>query len=164
MKLDQAVGILTRPELLMQHARRPHKLAVQVYDPGRIGGTPCSEVTGIHVGFDWNAGTVLISTQEPLTRLSAEDVEAIRKSVSLGQSWHAYEAYKVQKAKEDALVTEVTTLKALLLKAQTNLTGMAGALKDMDEYNDLEGELETVSDLVDRIEDTLNPEEVEPDE
>jgi hypothetical protein len=65
-----------------------------------MGGTPCSVVTGIHAGFDWNAGTLLISTAEQLTRLSPEDVEAIRKSVSLGQSWHAYEAYKVQVAKQ----------------------------------------------------------------
>lgn len=104
MKLDQAVGILTRPDLLMQHARRPHKLAVQVFDPGRIGGTPCSEVTGIHVGFDWNAGTVLISTAEQLTRLSPEDIEAIRKSVSMSQSWHAYEAHKATLAKHDAVL------------------------------------------------------------
>lgn len=94
----------------MQHARRPHKLAVQVYDPGRIGGTPCSEVTDIHAGIDWNSGTILISTKEQLTRLSPEDVEAIRTSVSMGQSWHAYEAYKKQKAKEDLLQERLTWL------------------------------------------------------
>lgn len=104
MKLDQAVDILTRPELVMQHASRPHKLAVQVFDPGRIGGTPCSEVTGIHVGFDWNAGKVLITTKEQLTRLSEEDLAAIRKSVSLGQSWHAYEEHKATLAKHDAVL------------------------------------------------------------
>lgn len=99
MKLDQAVGILTRPELVMQHARRPHKLAVQIFEPGRIGGTPCSAVTDIHVGFDWNAGTILITCAEQLTRLSPEDVEAIRTSVKMGQSWHAYQGYKEQQAK-----------------------------------------------------------------
>lgn len=60
-------------------------------------------------------------------------------------------------------MSDLDKLKALLLEAQTNLTGMAGALKGLDEYGDLEGELETVSDLVDRIEDALNP-EVEDDE
>lgn len=83
----------------MQHSRRPHKLAVEVYEPGRIGGTPCSEVTHIQAGFDWNAGTVMISTAEKLTRLSPEDVEAIRTSVKMGQSWHAYQGYKEQQAK-----------------------------------------------------------------
>lgn len=78
----------------MQHSRRPHKVAVEVFEPGRIGGTPCSEVTHIHAGFDWNAGTVLITTAEKLTRLSEEEVADIRKSVSLGQSWHAYQAHK----------------------------------------------------------------------
>lgn len=59
---------------------------------------------------------------------------------------------------------EIAKLKALLLEAQTNLTGMAGAVKSLDEYDDLEGELETISDLVDRIEDALNPVEDDPDE
>ncbi len=53
--------------------------------------------------------------------------------------------------------TEVDKLKALLAKAQTNLTGMVGAVKTMDEYGDLEAELEEVRELVDEIEEALNP-------
>lgn len=56
-------------------------------------------VTGIHAGFDWNVGTILITCAEQLTRLSPEDVEAIRTSVKMGQSWHAYQGYKEQQAK-----------------------------------------------------------------
>lgn len=90
MKLDQAVGILTRPELQVQHARRPHTLAVEVFQPGALGGTPCSVVVGIDVGFDWNAGTVMIRTAEPLTRLTPEEVADIRVHVAKGTSMEAY--------------------------------------------------------------------------
>lgn len=129
MKLDHAVGILTRPELLTEHARRPIKLAVQVFQPGSLGGTPCSEVIGLHHGFDWNAGTLLIETKEPLTRLSPEDVAAIHKSAAGGQSWHAYEAWKQQEAKLLQLRLALNAIKsvpgcpeAILNLAETALT------------------------------------------
>lgn len=99
MLLTQALEELMRDSLLRENERRPIKLAVEVFEPGRIGGTPCSMVKYLNPGFDWNAGTLLIVPSEPLTRLSTEDVEAIRQSISKGQSWHAYQEFKEQDAK-----------------------------------------------------------------
>lgn len=99
MQLTQALEELMRDSLLRENERRPIKLAVEVFEPGRIGGTPCSEVKYLNPGFDWNAGTLLIVPSEPLTRLSAEDVAAIHASISKGQSWHAYQEFKEQDAK-----------------------------------------------------------------
>lgn len=67
---------------------------MRIQSEGGLGGTPAVPVTGIHAGFDWDSGKVLISTERALTGLSAEDVEAIRTSVRQGSSWHAYQANK----------------------------------------------------------------------
>lgn len=78
------------------------KVVIRVERPGSIGGTPCVEVESLHAGFDWDSGKLLIYPAKPLTALSAEDVAAIHESVSKGQSWHAYEAYKKQMARIDS--------------------------------------------------------------
>lgn len=91
----------------MQHSvtedqRRPMKLVVVVHSPGSMGGTPCVEIEHIAAGFDWNSGKLMFTPATPLTKLSPEDVEAIRESVAKGQSWHAYEAHKAINAKLNA--------------------------------------------------------------
>lgn len=90
MELKTATEILSRE----RHDRRPMKLVVVLHRPGSMGGTPCIEVEGIHDGFDWDAGKVMIHTAQPLTLLSPEDVTAIHESVKKGQSWHAFEAHR----------------------------------------------------------------------
>lgn len=104
---------------VMQHSitedeRRPMKLVIVVQCQGSLGGTPCVEVGNVQAGFDWDTGKLLIYPAAPLTTLSAQDVEAIRESVSKGQSWHAYGAYKKQKdnqkaveVQRDALLTDL---------------------------------------------------------
>ncbi|MNN62065.1 hypothetical protein D3C81_1773410 [compost metagenome] len=57
----------------------------------------------------------MVYPAEPLTKLSAEDVEAIRKSVAGSQSWHAYEAYKKYREHLQAVHTERDQLLAALL-------------------------------------------------
>ena len=87
MKLSEALSFLERIRL---RGGDPD-LVVTVQSEGGLGGTPAVAVTGIHAGFDWDAGRVLISTASALTGLSAEDVEAIHTSVRRGSSWHAYQ-------------------------------------------------------------------------
>lgn len=77
-------------------------VVIKIERPGSIGGTPCVAVTSLNVGFDWDNGKLILVPQHPLTMLTAEDVAAIRESVSKGQSWHAYEAHKKQKALIDS--------------------------------------------------------------
>ncbi len=90
MKLSDAMLILER---IRAQGGDP-ELLVTIQSEGGLGGTPSVAVTGIHAGFDWDSGKVLISTERALTGLSAEDVEAIRASVRQGSSWHAYQAHK----------------------------------------------------------------------
>lgn len=74
-------------------------------------------MTSINPGFDWDNGTIFLEPESPLTLLTPEDVAAIHKSVSLGQSWHSYQDYKRAKEKNDArfqwLADEGATIKSL---------------------------------------------------
>jgi hypothetical protein len=85
---------------LLEHAKicgemgKELQLKVRVHTPGKVGGSGCVSVTGMYLGFDWDAGKVLIHTDKQLTTMSPEDVEAINKSVKEGQSWHAYQQHK----------------------------------------------------------------------
>lgn len=76
----------------------PHKasapLRLVIHQPGGIGGTPTVGVKAIHAGFDWDSNTILIYPEEQLTRLTPDEVAAITKSVSKGQSWHSYQQFK----------------------------------------------------------------------
>jgi hypothetical protein len=111
---------------VMQHSiteneRRPMKLVIAIQSQGSMGGTPCVEVGNVQAGFDWDSGKLMIYPATPLTTLTTEDVAAIRESVSKGQSWHAYEAYKKQKAVQKAVEVQRDHLLADLQEAATTL-------------------------------------------
>lgn len=94
MKLSDAIETLER---IYEHAgsrRDDMELVVVVHQPGTVGGIPCVGVDSIHAGFDWNAGRVLLVVDTPLTKLSADDIVAINKSMQTAQSWHAVQANK----------------------------------------------------------------------
>ena len=58
---------------------------VCVQSQGELRGhTPAVAVTDAHAGFDWDSGRVLLSTENPLVALSADEVSAILKSVRAG--------------------------------------------------------------------------------
>ena len=71
------------------------EVLVCVQSQGELRGhTPAVAVTEAHAGFDWDRGRVLLSPERPLIALSAEQVDAIVKSLRRGQSWHAYQTQK----------------------------------------------------------------------
>lgn len=90
----------------LQHASpsRPLRLVIRKHNPGGMSGHGTTEVESIAVGFDWEAGRVILTPAKPLTELTPEQVQAIEKSVRQGGSWHAYEAQK--KLRERALKAE----------------------------------------------------------
>lgn len=92
--------------------RRDHKLVIALHAPGSVGPSPSVAVERIDVGFDWNAGQVIFKPVEPLTRLTAEQVVAIEKSVRLGQSWHAYQSYQKQAERIKVLEAQVADLQS----------------------------------------------------
>lgn len=98
--------------------QRPHTLGVVISSPGSIGGTPVVPVESISGGIDWDMGKVLIHPATPLTTLSVDDLAAIKKSVRLGQSWHAYQGSVKLAAEIKALTAEVADLKRQLAAAK----------------------------------------------
>jgi len=90
----------------LQHASpsRPLRLVIRKHNPGGMSGHGTTEVQSIAVGFDWEAGRVVITPAKPMTELTPEDVEAITKSVRAGGSWHAYKSQ--EKLRERALKAE----------------------------------------------------------
>ncbi|BET96977.1 hypothetical protein [Xenorhabdus taiwanensis] len=69
-------------------------LRLVIHQPGGIGGTPTVGMKAIHAGFDWDSNTILIYPEEQLTRLTPDEVAAITKSISKGQSWHSQQQLK----------------------------------------------------------------------
>lgn len=88
------------------------ELAVAVWAPGTLGGSPRVGVTSLEVGFDWDAGYVLVRTERELCALGADERDAIVQSVRQGQSWHAYQAQKKLRARIAELEAEVAALRA----------------------------------------------------
>ncbi len=100
MNLQQALEVLTQASL-------ENSLAVEVFAPGRIGGTPCVPVRAISLGFDWDHGKVLLRPEVALTELKPEDLEAIRASVKQAQSWHTWQVLKRQKERYEAKIAQL---------------------------------------------------------
>lgn len=109
---------------LSQQAPANATLRVCVFSPGSIGPAPTCEITDISSGFDWDSGKILIDTEEPLTRLSPEDVADIRKSVSRGQSWHAYQRHKQMKAELEEKEVELRTVQASLESLRSEIVAL----------------------------------------
>lgn len=75
-------------------APRHRSLAIRRFNPGAAAAFQTVAVRAIDAGFDWEAGSVVLTPAKPLTELSAEQVAAIQASVRAGNSWHAYERFK----------------------------------------------------------------------
>lgn len=84
-------------------------VAVIVERPGSIGPTPATPVVSASADFDWDNGSFLIKTSDPLTLLSPKDVEDIRQSVRKGGSWHAFQAHKRLQGEIDSLRAKLKT-------------------------------------------------------
>lgn len=90
---------------------REMELSIRVLAPGSIGGAPCVAVKDIQIGFDWDHGKILLEPEIPLTRLSADDVLAIKEDAKKGQSWSAFQKYKAMRDEIEALKAEIARLK-----------------------------------------------------
>lgn len=103
-------------EIIEKAKGRRERLTFEVVinQPGGLGGTPAVDFVTMSLGFDWDAGRILLQPEKPLTLLAAEDVAAIRESVRKGQSWHAYQAHQRHEAEKEALRDEIAVLRARL--------------------------------------------------
>ncbi|EDA8520890.1 hypothetical protein A4K68_22165 [Salmonella enterica subsp. enterica serovar Rissen] len=105
--------------------RRDMDVTIVVHSPGRIGSTPSVEVQSIQVGFDWDAGQVMIFPAQPLTTLTPEQITDITDSVRKGQSWHAYQEYKKHKEQLEKLSIELDAAKQRIAELESNRATLA---------------------------------------
>ncbi|HAM5574852.1 TPA: hypothetical protein ACF3WA_001926 [Escherichia coli] len=105
--------------------RRDIDVTIVVHSPGSIGSTPSVEVQSIQVGFDLDAGQVMIFPAQPLTTLTPEQVADITDSVRKGQSWHAYQEYKKHKEQLEKLSIELDAAKQRIAELEGNRTALA---------------------------------------
>ena len=111
LSLETAIEQLQRIE--NEHSYRPWRLVIRKTNPGGMSGHQTTEVQGIYVGFDHEAGRVVIQPAKPLTELSPEQVEAIQKSVREGGSWHAEQ-------RENKLRERIAELEAEVARLHSN--------------------------------------------
>lgn len=83
---------------------RKLKLKIPIFSPGSLGGTPSLDIHDLSLGFDHDQGRLFFCTEQQLSALSREEISAIQKSVSMGQSYHAYQQYKAMRAEHATLV------------------------------------------------------------
>lgn len=93
--------------LLTDMVRNPHaptslRICVIPAD-ATMGPQPTTGVKAIVEGFDWDQGCVLVSPEQPLTVLSAEQVKDIQQSMRQGSNWHTYRRHERMQLQIDAL-------------------------------------------------------------
>ncbi|EIP9221040.1 hypothetical protein LT875_002487 [Salmonella enterica] len=97
--------------------KRPVRVAIPVELPtATIGASPAVPVVNVSTGFDWDDGTLFIHPQQPLTPLSADDLEEIRKCRKEGQNWAMYKAHERFRIERDGLVDTIHKLRTALLQ------------------------------------------------
>ncbi|EEG9376406.1 hypothetical protein D6C23_004088 [Escherichia coli] len=114
--------------------RRDMDVTIVVHSPGRIGSTPSVEVQSIQVGFDWDAGQVMIFPAQPLTTLTPEQITDITDSVRKGQSWHAYQEYKKHKEQLEKLSIELDTAKQRIAELEGNRAALAAENAGLNKF------------------------------
>jgi len=121
MKLQGLIDVINNSNISTD---RDINVRVVVHSPGSLGSTPAVDVKQIAFGIDWDNNTLLIYTDDDLTRLTPEQVNEISESVSKGNSWHSYQSYKTQKKEIDDLKNELKQaknfIKSLVLKELTD--------------------------------------------
>ncbi|WHG49637.1 hypothetical protein [Escherichia coli] len=124
--------------------RRDMDVTIVVHSPGSIGSTPSVEVQSIQVGFDWDAGQVMIFPAQPLTTLTPEQITDITDSVRKGQSWHAYQEYKKHKEQLEKLSIELDAAKQRIAELESERVVLAAenelARKAVQEFCDVVGD------------------------
>lgn len=89
---------------MMRNPHPPTALRICVIPADSVmGPQPTTGVKAIVEGFDWDSGTVLITPEQPLTVLSAEQVRDIQQSMRQGSNWHTYRRHERMQLQIDAL-------------------------------------------------------------
>lgn len=89
-------------------------VCIEHYSPGHVGGRPVVDVYGADYGFDWDNGKFIITPDCKLTKLTQEEVQAIKESAGKAQSWHMFKAYEEHAKEVKSLKAKIKELEGLL--------------------------------------------------
>lgn len=90
---------------------------VKVFAPGGLRMVPLVEVKRIARDIDLGSGNVYVELVDEVSKVSADEREAIMTSVRRGGSWHAYQAHKRSAEKIEVLERRISQLTAALAVA-----------------------------------------------
>lgn len=81
-------------KLFIEHIEknRPRQLdntvEIAIVSQGSIGGMPTVKIKDMVEGIDWDNGKFIIYTDEPVIKLTPEELKDVRKSISQAYSYH----------------------------------------------------------------------------
>ena len=81
-----------------------------------IGALPTVAVVSVTQGMDWDAGTLMLSPQQPLTPLTPDELAEIKRCRQEGQSWAIYKAHERWQGERNGLVDTINKLRTALLQ------------------------------------------------
>ena len=90
---------------------------VKVFTPGGLRMVPLVEVRRIARDIDLGSGNVYVELVDEVSKVSADERDAIMTSVRRGGSWHAYQAHKRSAEKIEVLERRISQLTAALAVA-----------------------------------------------
>lgn len=71
---------------------RPRELnntvEISIVSQGSIGGMPTVKIRDMVCGIDWDNGKFIIYTDEPVIKLTPDELKDVRKSISQAYSYH----------------------------------------------------------------------------
>ncbi|MDP4076229.1 hypothetical protein [Acidovorax sp. A1169] len=101
-------------EIILRASTRKLDDEVRIVAQARAATMGPRHTVGLHsagYGIDWENGTFELIPATPLTVLTPEELAEVRKSMAMGQSWHAYKSWKKQDERIKALEAELATLR-----------------------------------------------------
>lgn len=95
----------------VEFARDPEQITVRIptYKVGTAGHIPCTDVKFAQQGFDWEAGSFLISPVKELREIDRDEIKSLRDQYE-ELSWTLYKVGKVKRENEQlkAKIKELT--------------------------------------------------------
>lgn len=95
----------------VEHARDPEQITVriQTFKTGSAGHLPCTDVKSAWPGFDWEAGSFIITPVKDLREIDRDEIKSLREQYEeLG--WSLYKINKI-KHENEQLKKQVQELK-----------------------------------------------------
>jgi hypothetical protein len=150
LPIDEALALIERAQKLSPH--RPWRLTVAIANPGGLTAHQTVEVETIHQGFDWTASQLIVKPAQPLSVLTPEQLVELGESARQGQSWHAYQRDKANRAELKERDERISELESKLSEALRQLEEARKALIYWrDECSGAEPSISVFSRMVDEF-------------